>query len=146
MPSPTQEEFAKRALSCLAAYNAHYEKFPAHQLGFYSCDAPARRLELTHTIREDELNVYNTLHGGAMAWLVDSCAGLLCRSYMDITACVTTGLTLNYIRSISPDDPIIIGATLANEGRKVLHLTMDIRHRETAQLYCTASAVFYVCE
>ena len=45
-----------------------------------------------------------------------------------------------------PDDPIIIGATLANEGRKVLHLTMDIRHRETAQLYCTASAVFYVCE
>lgn len=146
MIRPTQEEFTQRALSCIDAYNAHYEKFPAHQLSFYSCDTQKRCLELTHIIREDELNVYNTLHGGAMAWLVDSCAGLLCRSFMNITACVTTNLTLNYIRSVSPDDPIIIRAVLSNEGRRVLHLNMDIHNRDTEQLYCTASAVFYVCE
>lgn len=146
MTRPTQEEFAQRAQSCIATYNKHYERFPSHQLHFYSCDAEKRVLQLTHTICPDELNVYDTLHGGAMAWLVDSCAGLLCRSYMDITACVTTNLNLSYIRSISPADPIIIRATLSNEGRKVLHLTMDIHHQDTEMLYCTASASFYVCE
>ncbi len=146
MIRPTQDEFTQRALSCINTYNTHYEKFPSHQLSFYSCDAKKRVLQLTHTIHPDELNVYNTLHGGAMAWLVDSCAGLLCRSYMDITACVTTNLNLSYIRSIPPDDPIIIQSTLSNQGRKMLHLTMDIHHRDTELLYCTASASFYVCE
>ena len=146
MIHPTQDEFAQRAQNCIDAYNAHHEKFPAHQMFFYSCDADKRCLELTHTIFPDELNVYNTLHGGAMAWLVDSCAGLLCRSYMNITACVTTNLNLSYIKAIPPDDPIVIRATLSNEGRKVLHLTMDIHHRDTQQLYCTASSTFYVCE
>lgn len=146
MIRPTQEEFTQRALSCINTYNAHYEKFPAHQLSFYSCNAELRCLELTHTVCPDELNVYDTLHGGAIAWLVDSCAGLLCRSYMNITACVTTNLNLSYIRSISPDDPIVIRATLSNEGRKVLHLNMDIHHRDTQQLYCTASSTFYVCK
>lgn len=146
MIQPTNEEFAERAIACIDKYNSHYVQFPSHQLSFYSCDAQKQELQLTHTVFPDELNVYNTLHGGAMAWLVDSCAGLLCRSYMNITACVTTNLSLNYIRSIAPHDPIIIRAVLSNQGRKVLHLTMDIHHRDTQQLYCTASSTFYVCE
>ena len=146
MIRPSQEEFTQRAKSCIDTYNRFYEKFPAHRVNFYSCNAALRQLELSHTICPDELNVYNTLHGGAMAWMVDSCAGLLCRSYMNITACVTTNLSLSYIRSISPDDPIVIRAVLSNEGRRMLHLTMDIHHRDTEQLYCTASATFYVCE
>ncbi|MBQ3131123.1 MAG: PaaI family thioesterase [Clostridia bacterium] len=146
MTPPTQDEFAKRAQSCIDTYNRFYEKYPSHRLSFYSCDAGLRQLELTHTICPDELNVYNTLHGGAMAWMVDSCAGLLCRSYMNITACVTTNLNLSYIRSISPDTPIVIRSNLSNEGRRMLHLTMDIHHMDTEQLYCTASATFYVCE
>ena len=146
MTRPTQEEFTQRAKSCIDTYNRFYEKFPAHQFSFYSCDAENRQLQLTPTICPDELNVYNTLHGGAMAWMVDSCAGLLCRSYMNITACVTTNLSLSYIKAITPDDPIIIRAVLSNQGRKVLHLTMDIHHRDTEQLYCTAGSTFYVCE
>lgn len=146
MIRPTLEEFAQRAQSCISTYNKYYENFPAHQFHFHSCNAALRQLELTHAICPDELNVYNTLHGGAMAWMVDSCAGLLCRSYMNITACVTTNLNLSYIKAIPPDDPIVIRATLSNEGRKVLHLTMDIHHRDTQQLYCTASSTFYVCE
>ncbi len=146
MIRPTNDEFARRAMACIDKYNSRYVQFPSHLLSFYSCDAQKRELQLTHTICPDELNVYNTLHGGAMAWLVDSCAGLLCRAYMDITACVTTNLNLSYIKAISPDDPIVIRAVLSNEGRRMLHLTMDIHHRETEQLYCTASAAFFVCE
>ena len=146
MIRPTQEEFARRAKSCIDTYNKFYENFPEHRFHFYSCDAELRQLELVHTICPAELNVYNTLHGGAMAWMVDSCAGLLCRSYMNITACVTTNLSLSYIKAIAPHDPIVIRANLSNEGHRMLHLTMDIHHRDTRQLYCTASAAFYVCE
>lgn len=146
MIRPTQQEFTQRALACIEKYNQRYVDFPCHQLSFCSCDAEQRRLELTHTIYPDELNVYDTLHGGAMAWLVDSCAGILCRSYMNITACVTTNLTLSYVHHVAANDPIIIAASLANEGRKMLHLTMDIHHRDTGRICCTASASFYVCE
>lgn len=146
MTRPTQQEFTQRAIACIDQYNSHYHSFPCHKFSFHSCNAELRRLELAHAIYPDELNVYDMLHGGAMAWLADSCAGILCRSYMNITACVTTNLNLNYIHPVSPDDPIIICATLANEGRKVLHLNMDIHHRDTGLLYCTASAAFYVCE
>ena len=81
-----------------------------------------------------------------MAWLVDSCAGLLCRSYLDVTVCVTVNLNINYIKGVSPEDPIVIRAAISGPGRRIVNINMDIRNRDTDQLYCTASSVFYICE
>lgn len=146
MIQPTQEEFAIRAKQYIDTYNKRYEDQPFHQLYFHSCDAKKRCLELTHPIYPEELNVFNGLHGGAMAWLVDSCAGLLCRSYLDVTVCVTVNLNINYIKSVSPEDPIVIRAAISGPGRRIVNINMDIRNRDTDQLYCTASSVFYICE
>ena len=144
MITPTQQELAERAKRNVAHYNSHYTDFPAYNLEFYACNAELRQLELTHTMSPGEMNIYNILHGGAIAWLLDSCAGILCRSYMNIKACVTTNININYIRRIQGDDPIVVRATLANEGRKLIHATMDIHHMDTQQIFCTASAAFFV--
>ncbi len=144
MIKPTQQELTERAKQNVSHYNSHYAGIPAHNLEFYACNAEQRQLELTHIMSPGEMNIYNYLHGGAIAWLLDSCAGILCRSYMNIKACVTTNININYVRSICGNDPIVIRATLTNEGRKLIHASMDIHHMETQQVFCTASAAFFV--
>lgn len=89
------------------------------------------KARLSLVVTDSLLNPVRTLHGGAIATLVDD-AGTLAIMSADAhgRAGVTTDLNVSYLSAARPGETITIEATALRTGRTLAFVTVDLRNAE----------------
>ena len=96
-------------------------------------------IDLTMHATADHLNLHGTVHGGALATLADTAAGLAVRTQLEPgRSHVTVSLTVQYLRPCAPGRLVGRGRVL-RMGRTLAHATADVVDGE-GRLLVTASA------
>ena len=108
---------------------------------YVDCSAEDGTVTLSHRIDEREINIYGTLHGGIITWLMDSTMGILGRAYTGYETIVTMDIHVNFLRAIYADDLAVIKARVTHAGSKVVNLVSELYVGE--KLCATADAIFY---
>lgn len=108
---------------------------------FKDCSAEDGTLTLSHRVEEREVNIYNTLHGGIITWLMDSAMGILSRAYTGYETVVTMDVHVNFLRAIYAGDEVIIKAAVTHAGSRVVNTVSELYVKD--RLSATADAIFY---
>ena len=108
---------------------------------FESCDAEAGTAVVSHVINEREVNIYNTLHGGIITWLMDSGMGMLTRAYTGYDTLVTLDIHTHLLRPIYAGEKVYITARVTHPGSKIVNTTSELYVND--KLCATADAIFY---
>lgn len=111
---------------------------------FISCDAETGTASLSHTVHEREINIYNTLHGGIITWLMDSGMGILTRAYTGHDTLVTLDIHVQFLRPVYAGDTVIINSHVTHAGSRIVNMTSELYVED--KLCATADAVFYRIE
>ena len=109
--------------------------------GFVSCSAEEASITLSHKVDVREVNIYNTLHGGIITWLMDSCMGILSRAYTGYETLVTMDVHVNFLRAIYAGDEVVIKATVTHAGSRIVNTVSELYVKD--KLMATADAIFY---
>lgn len=105
------------------------------------CNSEAGEATLSHLIHEREINIYGTLHGGIITWLMDSAMGIMARAYTGHDVLVTLDIHVHFLKAIHAGDKVIIKAHVTHAGRKVVNTTSELFVNN--ELSATADAIFY---
>lgn len=108
---------------------------------YVGCSSEDGTATLSHRIHEREINIYGTLHGGIITWLMDSTMGILIRAYTGQEKLVTMDIHVNFLRAVYADDLAIIKGRVTHAGRKVCNLVSELYVGD--KLCATADAIFY---
>ena len=108
---------------------------------FVGCSAEDGTAVLSHRIDKREINIYGTLHGGIISWLMDSTMGMLGRAYTGYEKMVTVDIHVNFLRTVYADDLTVIKGRVTHAGSKIINLTSELCVED--RLCATADAVFY---
>ena len=111
---------------------------------FVECSAEDGTAVLSHRIDEREINIYGTLHGGIITWLMDSTMGILGRAYSGYETIVTMDIHVNFLRAVYENDLALIRGRVTHAGSKVLNLVSELYVGD--RLCATADAIFYRIE
>ena len=88
---------------------------------FVSCGVDPYSICLRYPVQEWELNPAGHLHGGASATMMDVTMGMLAHALSNGYACVTTGLSIQYLRPVNKGDWIRAEATAEFVGMHMLN-------------------------
>lgn len=108
---------------------------------FVSCSAKEGSITLSHKVDVREVNIYNTLHGGIITWLMDSAMGILSRAYTGYETLVTMDVHVNFLRAIYAGDEVVIKASVTHAGSKIVNTVSELYVKD--RLSATADAIFY---
>ncbi len=101
----------------------------------------AGKLEMSMTVEPTTSNGYGTIHGGALASLMDTCLGLACFTLGKRV--VTEDMHINYLKAIKTGDKITAKAEVIHNGAKIVTVQgIAVNSRE--QVVCQSTANFYV--
>ena len=108
---------------------------------FVSCDADAGTCSLSHLVQEREINIYDTLHGGIITWLMDSGMGMLTRAYTGFEILVTLDIHVHFLRPVYAGETVVVSSRVTRKGSKLVFTTSELHVGE--KLCATADAIFY---
>ena len=108
---------------------------------FKACSSEEGTVTLSHKVAEREVNIYKTLHGGIITWLMDSTMGILSRAYTGYETLVTMDVHVNFLRAIYAGDEVVIKAAVTHAGSKVVNTVSELYVKD--KLMATADAIFY---
>ena len=113
-------------------------------LEFVSCDVEAGELVLKHIVPPAAANPSGNLHGGIIAWLLDSTMGMLSRSYTGYEVTVTMDIHVNFLRAIRIGDEMILKGHITHSGKQIVNVCAEayVNGRKCA----TADSIFYRIE
>lgn len=140
----SQEEMEKQVYAGLER-RARGELFcQLLKLEYVSADVEKGELVLKHTTIREAANPAGKLHGGIIAWLMDSTMGVLSRSYTGFTRSVTMDIHVNYLRAIDIGDEMVITARITHAGRAVVNICSEAT--VNGKICATADAIFFKIE
>lgn len=108
---------------------------------YVSCDAKNAEGVLSHTVSEPEVNIYGTLHGGIISWLMDTAMGIFARAYTGYETIVTLDIHVNFLRPVYAGDKIFIKAGVTHAGSKVVNSISEMYVKD--RIVATADSAFY---
>ena len=112
-------------------------------LVFAQCSAEEKYVELTHQMADWETNVFGTLHGGLIAFLLDATMAIACRAYTGDHATPTLDIHVNFLRPVKQGELVQTRATIVHVGRRVVRLSAELWTESRARLCATSDATFY---
>ena len=104
-------------------------------------DANAGEITLSHVVDEREINIYGTLHGGIITWLMDSTMGTLIKAYTGYEVLVTADIHVHFLRALEAGDKAVIKARITHVGKNLMNLVSEMYKGD--KLCATADAIFY---
>lgn len=111
------------------------------EFDFVDCSAEKGIARLSHRIDEREINIYGTLHGGIITWLMDSTMGILGRAYTGYETIVTMDIHTNFLRAVYADEIAVITGRVTHAGSKIINLVSELHVGD--RLCASADAIFY---
>ena len=111
---------------------------------YVSCDADSAEAVLSHIVQAPEVNIYGTLHGGIITWLMDTTMGITGRAYTGYETIVTMDIHVNFLRPVYAGDEVFIKAKVTHAGSKIVNIVSEMYAKE--KLTATADATFYNVE
>lgn len=141
----TQEELGKRLKSSFTYKTQAPDSIGAMlDFAYVSCDADSAEAVLSHIVQEPEVNIYGTLHGGIITWLMDTTMGITGRAYTGYETIVTMDIHVNFLRPVYAGDEVFIKAKVTHAGSKIVNIVSEMYAKE--KLTATADATFYNVE
>ena len=110
-------------------------------LHFIECDAERGEVTLSHLIHEREINIFGTLHGGIITWLMDSCMGIISRAYTNYDTLVTMDIHVNFLKAVYAGENAVIKAKVTHAGKRIINTISELYVED--KLCATADAIFY---
>lgn len=104
-------------------------------------DEQAGEITLSHVVDEREVNIYGTLHGGIITWLMDSTMGTLAKAYTGHDVLVTADIHVHFLKALKTGDRAMIKARITNNGHRLMNLVSEMN--VGGELCATADAIFY---
>ena len=80
---------------------------PSADLTLVDCDGPTGTLTLRYQTKPWMANIWNTVHGGVTANLVDTCMGVACAAQCGVIT-PTISITINYARPVPLDAQVTV--------------------------------------
>ena len=110
-------------------------------LEFVSCDVEEGELVLRHTVPQSAANPNGNLHGGIIAWLLDSTMGMLSRCYTGYEMTVTMDIHVSFLRAIHIGDEMILKGHINHSGRQTVNVCAEayVNGKKCA----TADSIFF---
>ncbi|KAL6639405.1 hypothetical protein ACP70R_023135 [Stipagrostis hirtigluma subsp. patula] len=106
--------------------------------------SPAPRVSCTLTVSPAAANVYNTLHGGAVAAVAEA-VGMACASAAAGGKELFLGeLGTTYLAAARVNSEVDIEAQILRKGRSVIVITIEFRLKDIEKLCYTSRATFYI--
>ena len=97
-----------------------------------------------YMMKEEHLNPYDGLHGGIVASLIDTCAGIgavgLCNKYV-----TTTDLSVSYLRALT-GDRFYIRVDFTHVGGRMISAMCKVINLETDELCATGMVSYMVLD
>lgn len=120
----------------------HFATVPFFQYMEVTVAETARgQAKLKLPMKPQYANTYGITHGGIVAALVDMAAGVALRTlkYRILTVEVST----SYFEPVTLDDELIADARLVKEGRKLLHVDVDV-YNQAGALVARGKSIYFV--
>ena len=122
----TREEFEKRLKEHVELRMTRQGEYNRRIKMIYSdCDLEQKTLEIRHIALAEEMNPLKTLHGGIMAWLLDSTMGTLANAWVMVPS-PTLNLSVNFVSPIREGDEAVVRAKLVHVGRSTVSASSEI--------------------
>lgn len=91
-------------------------------------------------------NPRGELHGGALATLFDTVAGMGSISVAETPNLATLDLYINYLSRAEGTDTVVMNARIVRAGRRFIRLTIDAFSKDKGHLIATCTANFAVLQ
>lgn len=95
------------------------------------------RCTATLRVGHSHTNVYNTMHGGCVATIVDCVSTSAFATTSDADG-VASELSVSYLRPVRPGTEVIVEATVRKSGRTAAVVTIDVSLAGSGELAATA--------
>lgn len=92
------------------------------------------------TVKHEMTNPFGNLHGGMMAVIMDETIGWSVLSLESEQHYTSLNLNVDFLYGISEGERLECTATVVRQGKKVIHLTVEVRHAEKQTLLGLASS------
>ena len=139
----TQTEMEQRVRAELMRRSQRDDINRVMAITFDRCSAAERCWECHHQISDWDLNVFDTMHGGLITFLLDTAMGILCRAYTGDHVAPTLDIHVNFLRPVTRGATVYVKATIARVGRKVIHLNAELWTENRDCTCAMASATFF---
>ena len=135
-----QEELDEQLLAYLK--EQYHENQFVNLLGMELTSASKGNILLSMKIdAKKHTNLYQVVHGGAMASLADTAMGICCATLG--SRVVTLAFNMNFIRNIEAGSIVRATGKVIHHGRRTMVAEAELRN-ETDKLLCKASGTFFV--
>lgn len=92
------------------------------------------------TVKHDMTNPFGNLHGGMMAVIIDETIGWSVLSLESEQPYTSLNLNLDFLFGISEGERLACTSTVIRQGKKVIHVAVEVRHAEKQTLLARASS------
>ena len=113
---------------------------------FVTCDEKNKTMALRFPVHEWELNPAGHLHGGISAAMMDVTMGIFAHAFSGGFACITTSLSIQYLRPVCEGDWIRAEAIAEFTGRHVLNFTAKGILEKNGKTAFTAVASYMITD
>ena len=139
----TAEEFSARVQAELVRRNERRDINQMLELRLLSCDADGRSVSFLHPAQAWEANIYNTLHGGVISFLLDASMAVTCRAWTGDKATPTLDIHVSFLTPAGIDGALCTKAFVVHAGRSVVQMRAELWSQASERLCATADAIFY---
>ena len=112
-----------------------------HYLGISAADIREGYAKLTFKVRENSLNGYHIVHGGALMTLADCAMGMACFTYQKKV--VTIDANISYLKSSPLGTELECTAKVLHNGNRTMVAACDITNAD-GTLQTQARGTFFV--
>uniref|UniRef100_A0A8D8PQV7 Acyl-coenzyme A thioesterase 13 n=1 Tax=Cacopsylla melanoneura TaxID=428564 RepID=A0A8D8PQV7_9HEMI len=98
------------------------------------------------TVEKEHTNIFNTLHGGYIATLVDIITSLAILAHPRVGKGVSVNLNVSYLKPAKLGDELVIEGTTSKAGRTLAYLDCKIYIKSTKEIVATASHCKFIRE
>ncbi|MEG1971986.1 MAG: PaaI family thioesterase [Oscillospiraceae bacterium] len=146
MPSKRTEIMQKEVLEYLGEFRAL--KSPnisaKMELSFLDCSYEDKFLKLQFPITEFMINSLNTVHGGALATVMDITMGNLSYYITGHRSAPTAMLNVNFLRPAFLGDVLTSHAVVKKAGNSLVSVYCEIENKINCELIANATAAFSI--
>ena len=111
---------------------------------FVSADEAKMVFVVEYKIERWMENPRGELHGGALATLFDTVAGLGSISVAETPNVATIDLYINYLSRADGTDTVVLNARIVRAGKRFIRMTIDAFSKDEGHLIATCTANFAV--
>ena len=139
----SQETLEQRVRDELARRNARTDINQMMELEFVSCSADKQTLELFHPMKDWEINIYGTLHGGLISLLLDASMAIASRTFTGDKATPTLDIHVNFLRAVKQGESVHTKAWVVRIGRSMVQLRAELWITAPERTCASADAIFF---